>query len=87
MARAEQTWNLTVSPDGALTLALEYATELFDPETIGPWKKEFAHDLPGGIGRVKAWGKGVKATIVNGTPIVMDGVLLDALPGQVVSPQ
>jgi N-acyl-D-aspartate/D-glutamate deacylase len=59
---------------------------IFDPKTIGPWKKEFVHDLPGGVGRVKAWGKGVKATIVNGQPIVLDGVLQSALPGQVVSP-
>ncbi|HEX4505281.1 MAG TPA: amidohydrolase family protein [Alphaproteobacteria bacterium] len=59
---------------------------IFDPETIGPWKKEFVHDLPGGVGRVKAWGKGVKATIVNGQPIVMDGQLLSNLPGQVVRP-
>ena len=32
---------------------------VFDPETIGPWKKEFVHDLPGGVGRFKAWGRGV----------------------------
>jgi N-acyl-D-aspartate/D-glutamate deacylase len=59
---------------------------IFDPETIGPWKKEFTHDLPGGVGRVKAWGKGVKATIVNGQPIVLDGQLTTNLPGQVVRP-
>ncbi len=59
---------------------------IFDPETIGPWKKEFTHDLPGGVGRVKAWGKGVKATIVNGQPIVLDGQLMSNLPGQVVRP-
>jgi N-acyl-D-amino-acid deacylase len=59
---------------------------IFDPETIGPWKKEFVHDLPGGVGRVKAWGKGVKATIVNGQPIVLDGQLTSNLPGQVVRP-
>ena len=35
---------------------------VFDPETIGPWKKEFVHDLPGGVGRFKAWGQGVQAT-------------------------
>ncbi len=72
---------------GTLTVGGWADIMIFDPETIGPWKKEFAHDLPGGVGRVKAWGKGVKATIVNGQPIVLDGVLLDALPGQVVSPQ
>lgn len=59
---------------------------IFDPDTIGPWRKEFVHDLPGGVGRYKAWGQGIKATIVNGEPIVMDGALTGRLPGQVVSP-
>jgi N-acyl-D-aspartate/D-glutamate deacylase len=59
---------------------------IFDPETIGPWKKEFVHDLPGGVGRFKAWGKGVKATIVNGEIIVLDGELTGKLPGHVVKP-
>jgi N-acyl-D-aspartate/D-glutamate deacylase len=59
---------------------------IFDPDTIGPWKKEFVHDLPGGVGRVKAWGKGVRATIVNGQPIVLDGKLTGRLPGQFVAP-
>jgi hypothetical protein len=48
---------------------------VFDPATIGPWRKEFVHDLPGGVGRFKAWGRGVHATIVNGVPIVLDGKL------------
>jgi N-acyl-D-amino-acid deacylase len=59
---------------------------IFDPNTIAPWKKEFVHDLPGNVGRWKAWGKGVKATIVNGQPIVLDGKLTKNLPGRVVSP-
>ena len=59
---------------------------VFDPETIGPWKKEFVHDLPGGVGRFKAWGKGVQATVVNGVPIVLHGELTGRLPGQVVRP-
>jgi N-acyl-D-aspartate/D-glutamate deacylase len=59
---------------------------VFDPDTIGPWRKEFVHDLPGGVGRYKAWGQGVAATIVNGVPIVRDGELTDALPGHVVRP-
>jgi N-acyl-D-amino-acid deacylase len=59
---------------------------VFDPATIGPWQKEFVHDLPGGVGRFKAWGQGVKATIVNGRPIVLDGELTASLPGHVVSP-
>jgi len=59
---------------------------VFDPDTIGPWKKEFVHDLPGGVGRFKAWGKGVVATVVNGEPIVLHGELTGRLPGQVVRP-
>jgi N-acyl-D-aspartate/D-glutamate deacylase len=59
---------------------------IFDPETIGPWRKEFARDLPGNVGRFKAWGKGVRATIVNGQPIVIEGKLTTNLPGTVVSP-
>ena len=59
---------------------------IFDPETIGPWRKEFVHDLPGGIGRWKALGTGVRATIVNGQPIVINGQLTGALPGHVVAP-
>jgi N-acyl-D-aspartate/D-glutamate deacylase len=59
---------------------------IFDPATVGPWKKEFVHDLPGGVGRFKAWGHGVHATVVNGVPIVVDGELTGRLPGQVVRP-
>jgi len=59
---------------------------VFAPSTIGPWRKEFVHDLPGGVGRFKAWGQGVHATVVNGVPIVRDGKLTGALPGQVVRP-
>ncbi|HUJ65795.1 MAG TPA: amidohydrolase family protein, partial [Acidimicrobiales bacterium] len=60
---------------------------VFDPDQIGPWKKEFTHDLPGGVGRFRAWGQGVNATIVNGQPIVRKGELTDRLPGQLVSPR
>ena len=59
---------------------------VFDPDTVGPWRKEFVHDLPGGVGRFKAFGRGVHATVVNGVPIVREGELTGALPGQVVRP-
>ena len=59
---------------------------IFDPETIGPWRKEFVRDLPGGVGRYKAYGRGVHATIVNGQPIVIEGELTGRLPGVVVRP-
>jgi N-acyl-D-aspartate/D-glutamate deacylase len=59
---------------------------IFDPETIGLHRKEFTRDLPGNAGRFKAWGKGVKATIVNGEPIIVDGALTGRLPGRIASP-
>src|SRR5262249_53130932 len=59
---------------------------VFDSDTLRPWRKEFVHDLPGGVGRFKAWGQGVNATVVNGDPIVLDGELTGALPGEVVRP-
>jgi N-acyl-D-amino-acid deacylase len=70
----------TIRPGGWADLMV------FDPDTIGPWKKEFVHDLPGGVGRFKAWGRGVHATVVNGEPIVLAGELTGRLPGQVVRP-
>jgi N-acyl-D-aspartate/D-glutamate deacylase len=59
---------------------------VFDPAEIGPWKKEMVHDLPGGVGRMKAWGKGVHATVVNGEPVVLEGKLTGRLPGHVARP-
>ena len=59
---------------------------IFDPETIGPWREEIVHDLPGGVGRYKAFSRGVHATIVNGQPIVLEGELTGRLPGMVVRP-
>ena len=59
---------------------------IFDADEIGPLRKEFVHDLPGGVGRYKAYGRGVYATIVNGQPIVLDGELTGRLPGAIVAP-
>ena len=60
---------------------------IFDADEIGPLRKEFVKDLPGGVGRYKAYGTGVYATIVNGQPIVRDGELTGRLPGMLVSPK
>jgi len=71
-------------------IAQGYAADLmiFDPDAIGPDFKAVAHDLPGGDSRWTSRPKGVKATIVNGTPIVLDGELTDdcGLPGHVLRP-
>lgn len=67
-----------------------YAADLFvfDPGTVGPAEKRFVHDFPNGAGRWTSKPEGVKATIVNGVPIVVDGELQPeaGLPGQVLKP-
>jgi len=60
---------------------------VFDPEELRrPGRKELVHDLPGGTGRFQAYPNGIRATIVNGVPIVLDGTLTGRRPGRVVSP-
>lgn len=62
---------------------------IFDPATIGTDRKEFVRDFPNGEGRFTSRPTGVHATIVNGVPIVRDGVLVEGagLPGQVLRPR
>lgn len=87
---------LTMKPASILglvdrgVLAPGYAADLviFDPKTVGPDRKEFRHDLPGGAGRWTSRPCGIHATIVNGTPIVIDGEIPDdcGMPGEVLRP-
>ncbi|MCC5952640.1 MAG: amidohydrolase family protein [Acidimicrobiia bacterium] len=56
---------------------------IFD-DTIAPASKRITHDLPGGAARWTALPAGIHATIVNGVPIVVDGQITGALPGEVV---
>ena len=67
-----------------------YAADIyiFDPDTIGPAHKEFVHDFPNDAGRWTSKPNGAHATIVNGTPIVLDGELQSdaGLPGTVLRP-
>jgi len=71
---------------GALLPGFAADVMVFDPETVGPGTKRMVHDLPGGEGRFSARPRGFAATIVNGEPIVLDGKLCDALPGQLLRP-
>ena len=63
-----------------------YAADLmlFDPATVGPGSKRVVADMPGGEARYLALPRGFVATIVNGEPIVEDGKLTSALPGQLL---
>ncbi len=57
---------------------------VFDPETVGASRPRMVEDLPGGTPRLWSDALGVPHVIVNGTPIVRDGVATGALPGTVL---
>jgi N-acyl-D-amino-acid deacylase len=71
---------------GALLPGYAADIMIFDPETVGPGTKRLVSDMPGGESRFSARPRGFRATIVNGTPIVLEGKLQDTLPGQLVRP-
>ncbi len=54
---------------------------VFDPDTIGPGPVGMRFDLPGGAGRVYGEALGISHVLVNGTPCVRHGEVLDAQPG------
>ena len=60
---------------------------VFDPETVGTLPVEMRYDLPGDAGRLVAGATGVAHVLVNGEPIVSDGVLTDARSGAVLRSQ
>ncbi len=57
---------------------------VLDPETVRPLPKEKAYDLPNGEERIVVKAQGIKHTIVNGKPVIEDGVPTGALPGKVI---
>ena len=61
---------------------------VIDYERLELKAPEFVHDFPNGAGRWTSKPDGVKATIVNGVPIVVDGELQPdpGLPGHVLKP-
>ena len=52
-------------------------TDLFGSQRL-------ASDLPGGAKRLKQTSVGIKATVVAGEPLMLDGQHTGALPGQVL---
>ncbi|WP_344040830.1 non-ribosomal peptide synthetase/type I polyketide synthase [Saccharothrix xinjiangensis] len=49
VARAEQTWVFSPNPAGGLDLVLEYATDLFDADTVAGWAARFVEILTAGV--------------------------------------
>src|SRR5216683_3185754 len=57
---------------------------IFDPDTIASTPREPVADLPAGGVQVKRGSVGIDHVIINGTVLLDNGVLTDALPGQII---
>ena len=57
---------------------------VFDPERVAPDLPEIDTDLPGGAQRLKQGATGIRATVVNGEPLLRDGEHTGALPGRLL---
>lgn len=57
---------------------------VFDPARIGTQPTERVGDLPGGERRLMQRARGIVHVLVNGVPVVRDGVPQEALPGRVL---
>ena len=57
---------------------------IFDPDTIAEKPREPVASLPGGGVQVKRDAVGIDCVIVNGTVLLDNGELTDALPGQII---
>lgn len=71
---------------GMLLPGLAADIMVFDEKTVGPYSKKPVNDMPNNEHRYSSRPKGFYATIVNGEPIVVNGELTKALPGQVLKP-
>jgi N-acyl-D-amino-acid deacylase len=60
---------------------------VFDPETVAPTVPVMNHDLPAGGLRLMSEPVGMKATVVNGEVVFVDGEHTGALPGQILTGQ
>ncbi|MCU1393569.1 MAG: Amidohydrolase 3 [Ilumatobacteraceae bacterium] len=69
----------TVSVGAIADLAVFALDELHYDDDV------FVHDLPGGGARLRRGEGGYRATIVDGTPVQLGGVMTGALPGRVIS--
>ncbi|HEV8296733.1 MAG TPA: amidohydrolase family protein [Acidimicrobiales bacterium] len=59
---------------------------VFDPDALRAEDSRLETDVATGVPRFRNIPRGFAATVVNGVPVVLDGAVTGALPGQVVRP-
>ena len=69
---------------GTLEVGKAADVVIFDPDTVGPLALQTLDDIPGGGTRMTKNARGIPWVIVNGEPVIEDGVPTDAVPGQVL---
>jgi N-acyl-D-aspartate/D-glutamate deacylase len=75
-------WGL--SGRGALAVGNHADLVVFDPATVGCGMPRIVHDLPDGGPRVTQAATGIRATIVDGQEVVVDGEPTGAYPGRLL---
>lgn len=69
---------------GQLREGLAADVTVFDPVRLGLQRTELVHDLPGGAARLIQRPIGVEHVVVNGAPLVENGIQTDARSGHVL---
>jgi len=57
---------------------------VFDPDTVQPLALQTLEDIPGGGTRMTKDAQGIPWVLVNGVPVVEEGVATTVVPGAVL---
>jgi N-acyl-D-aspartate/D-glutamate deacylase len=69
---------------GTLEVGKAADVTIFDPEHVQPKQLETLDDIPGGGTRMTKAAQAINWVIVNGEPVIEDGVSTQAVPGKVL---
>jgi N-acyl-D-aspartate/D-glutamate deacylase len=75
---------LGVTDRGTLEPGKAADVVIFDPDTVEPLTLQTLDDIPGGGTRMTKAARGIPWVLVNGNPVIEDGVATTAVPGAVL---